>query len=325
MSISLSSLLTLSIQLSLSASLVLQSVHASRAKEGNGVLQATLKEEGEAKSVATVADVRAQRVIVAGLREAFPTIAITGEEPDDDPTIISPPTDRPSTLPPNPLDLSSLPPTLTLPLSSLRVYVDPLDGTAEFVNGTVQNSTVLIGIAVDGAPYAGVIARPFHATCPVVAAVASLSLTFGLPSLPPPSPPFRLATSSSVTSPPLVAINALLSSPPLSMSLSPRPACGTKALSLLEGECDLSVLSLKCSLWDTCATSALIIAAGGAVTDLSGSPIEYGDPERTGTDNKRGVVATMPGVVPSHGEIVAMFSGIPAVRELLEREGGGGD
>ena len=42
------------------------------------------------------------------------------------------------------------------------VWVDPLDGTAEYAQGFVEHVTVLIGIAVDGAAVAGVVHQPFY-------------------------------------------------------------------------------------------------------------------------------------------------------------------
>lgn len=52
-------------------------------------------------------------------------------------------------------------------------------------------------------------------------------------------------------------------------------ASGNKVLKVLTGECDAAVLNLKTSLWDTCATEALVLAAGGIVTNLFGWPIEH--------------------------------------------------
>ena len=41
------------------------------------------------------------------------------------------------------------------------IWVDPLDGTAEFVDGLLNHVTVLIGIAVSGKAQAGIIHQPF--------------------------------------------------------------------------------------------------------------------------------------------------------------------
>jgi len=48
------------------------------------------------------------------------------------------------------------------------VWVDPLDGTTEFVNGNLSGVTVLIGLAIKGIPKIGVVHNPYmtnDATC----------------------------------------------------------------------------------------------------------------------------------------------------------------
>ena len=47
-----------------------------------------------------------------------------------------------------------------VPLEAITVFVDPLDGTREFVEGRVRNVETLIGIAVRGQAQAGVIGLP---------------------------------------------------------------------------------------------------------------------------------------------------------------------
>ena len=42
------------------------------------------------------------------------------------------------------------------------VWVDPLDGTQEFVNGNLSGVTVLIGLAIDGIPKIGVVHNPYR-------------------------------------------------------------------------------------------------------------------------------------------------------------------
>lgn len=42
------------------------------------------------------------------------------------------------------------------------VWVDPLDGTSEYTQGFLDYVTVLIGIAINGIPIAGVIHQPYH-------------------------------------------------------------------------------------------------------------------------------------------------------------------
>jgi len=41
------------------------------------------------------------------------------------------------------------------------VWIDPLDGTSDFVKGNLSAVTVLIGLVIDGIPKIGVIHHPF--------------------------------------------------------------------------------------------------------------------------------------------------------------------
>jgi len=45
--------------------------------------------------------------------------------------------------------------------SNSVVYIDPLDGTKDFVNGNLCAVTVLIGLAIDGVPKAAIVHNPF--------------------------------------------------------------------------------------------------------------------------------------------------------------------
>lgn len=45
--------------------------------------------------------------------------------------------------------------------SRITIFVDPLDGTREFVEGRLDNCQVLVGIAIDGEAVAGAIGIPF--------------------------------------------------------------------------------------------------------------------------------------------------------------------
>ena len=46
------------------------------------------------------------------------------------------------------------------------VWVDPLDGTTEFVNGNLSGVTVLIGLAIGGVPKIGVVHNPYRTNDP---------------------------------------------------------------------------------------------------------------------------------------------------------------
>ena len=53
-------------------------------------------------------------------------------------------------------------------------------------------------------------------------------------------------------------------------------ACGNKCLKVVQGEADCALMNFGCSLWDTCATEALVLAGGGQVVTLFGWNIGYG-------------------------------------------------
>ena len=48
---------------------------------------------------------------------------------------------------------------------------------------------------------------------------------------------------------------------------------GAKFLALLEGRADVLVGHLTSKMWDTCATEAIVRAAGHTVTDYFGAPL----------------------------------------------------
>ena len=49
-----------------------------------------------------------------------------------------------------------------IPCERATIWIDPLDGTNEFVQGHLSSVTVLIGLTVDGVPKAGVVHHPFR-------------------------------------------------------------------------------------------------------------------------------------------------------------------
>ena len=52
-------------------------------------------------------------------------------------------------------------------------------------------------------------------------------------------------------------------------------ACGNKELRLLEAKGNVMLQGPSCGRWDICAAEALLLAAGGLVTDLDGNLIVY--------------------------------------------------
>ena len=177
-------------------------------------------------------------------------------------------------------------PELRKPIAASRVavYCDPLDGTNEYAAGEREAITVLLGVAVDGTPRAGVIGQPFHERGKsedlgrVVwggAGVGVHGLDIAEDALAPPVPPHGAH---------VVAVNRNLREnrqAPVLEALQSRvdvviSATGFHYLMLLERRAHSALLLRKASKkWDTCAGEALLRATGGIVTDTVGRRYDY--------------------------------------------------
>jgi 3'(2'), 5'-bisphosphate nucleotidase len=197
-------------------------------------------------------------------------------------------------------------------------YVDPLDGTREFIDRNGEFA-VMIGLAVRGRAHLGVVVMP--ATGEALAGRTSLDegspgeafleaeggsrrpLATPAPSHDPPDPSAARLVVSRSHRPPLVEKLAAR----LGLSqITPCGSVGVKVSRVVTGSADLYVHDgggIK--RWDTCAPEAILRAAGGGFTDLRGNPILY-----AGDD-----VAVRGGLVASNGLFHA--AAVEAARELL--------
>jgi 3'(2'), 5'-bisphosphate nucleotidase len=171
-------------------------------------------------------------------------------------------------------------------------FVDPLDGTLEFVarNG---DFVVMIGVAEKGRPVSGVVVAPAFGTAWVGAIGVGA---------------FEIAASgektpihvSSVDE--LSAARAVISRSHPSARLqgmidalgfrqvSSRGSAGLKAAEVAAGRAEVYLQPGHAGKrWDTCAPEAIVAAAGGVCTDASGKLIDYGGPELA---NAQGFVAS---------------------------------
>ncbi|KAK0047028.1 3(2) 5-bisphosphate nucleotidase 1 [Biomphalaria pfeifferi] len=242
----------------------------------------------------TEADRAAQRCIVATLHKHFPKVAIFGEEsldpairiPEDyivkdfDPEVLSHP------CPTGYKDVTD---------DQVVVWVDPLDGTAEFTQGLLDHVTVLIGVAVNGEAKGGVIYQPYYNYQEGPDATLGRCI-WGLVGLgafgfQPQNPPVgkNLITTTRSHSDWMVteAVNSCEPTDIIRVG-----GAGHKVVLLLEGKVHAYVFASKgCKKWDTCAPEAVLHAIGGHLTDLLGKPIlYYANVQRT---NSGGVLATL--------------------------------
>lgn len=266
----LSALLSVCVEAAHRASIVIRQVQAAR--EDGTPLSATCKDVSDPRSALTVADLRAQAVIVPLIRHHFPTVAIIGEEDDAE----MPPLDE---LPKfgdfRAAELAlRVPDVLRFPVvADVCVFCDPLDATRQFVEQRLHAVQSLIGITVRGEPVAGVMARPFEQRDVVYGVVGGgvinvrpwqAGADHGRDAL-------ALACSRSGVESVVERVVAVVEPPDVVFE----GGAGNKVHLVLSGRVDVCVLNLATSLWDTAATAALVRASGGVVTDLFGNKIPH--------------------------------------------------
>ena len=232
----------------------------------------------------TEADRRANALIVARLRKAFPDDGIIAEESEHNASVFD----------------------------KRRIwYVDPLDGTKEFVAKNGEYS-VMIGLAVDGCAQLGAVLQPSDGTLYAGEIGVGAFVEQGGKRTP-------LQVSAHEETHKLSLIVSRSHRPTATTELMQRlgierevssGSVGLKVGQIALQNADLYVhMSDKSSAWDTCAPEAVLVAANGRFTDLAGEPIAYGIPD---VRTRRGILAC---------NSAAFSAVLPVVRELAERQG----
>ncbi len=198
----------------------------------------------------TEADERANALIVEALRRAFPEDAVVAEESHA---------------------------TLGPARPARAWYVDPLDGTKEFLDGT-GDFAVMIGLAVDGRATLGVVFDPTRDLLYTgVDGQGAWLTTSGV------ARPIVVGTEAAPAALRLVQSRARKASitDRLARRLGivhreRRGSMGIKACLVAAGRADLYVsLSDRSRAWDSCGPEAIVRAAGGRFVDLAGRDIVY--------------------------------------------------
>lgn len=213
----------------------------------------------------TVADRAADDVITAGLRTAYPGDGLLTEESED--------------------DLSRL--------HKDRVWiVDPLDGTSEFLAGT-GDFAVQIALTMRRQPVLGVVYQPTQEQlCYAVQGRGAYLVHNGQATR------LRVSSESDPARMCLVAsrshYSAFVEAARRALGIrhvSQVGSVGLKVGLVARGACDLYLATTVSKEWDVCAPHALLLEAGGVLTDLCGEPPVY---------NKR-EVAECRGLIGSNG------------------------
>ena len=199
----------------------------------------------------TQADQQANAVIVEGLRTHFTQDTIVAEE-------------------------SPLP---SISLAKGRVwYVDPLDGTKEFISRNGEFS-IMIGLTIDARSKLGIVYWPtrdclYAGLTDEAAWVEHNGTRQSLKAIQSQHPPnISLVASRSHRSPILSTIQESLSI----QGEQRMGSVGLKIAHIAQGGADVYIEpSPFTKAWDACAPEAILRGAGGCFTDIHGKPIQYG-------------------------------------------------
>ena len=231
----------------------------------------------------TKADRRANEYLVDALRARFPTDGVVAEETPDRSDITK----------------------------SRCWFVDPLDGTKEFI---AQNGefSVMIGLAVEGRAMVGVVYQPVTSKLYRGVVGDSAELVIGED-----VQPLRVSQRAVSDGLRLVVSRSHRSSSTdelvkrLGVVNEQRSgSVGLKVGLIAEENADLYIhLSDRSARWDACGPEAILHAAGGSFTDVSGEPFDY---RLTDVFNRRGILAC---------NQTAYAQVLPQVRELAQERG----
>jgi 3'(2'),5'-bisphosphate nucleotidase len=213
----------------------------------------------------TAADQIADDLIATGLRAAFPDDGLLTEESED--------------------DLSRL--------DKERVWiVDPLDGTTEFIAETGEFA-VQIALALHGQPILGVVFQPVTG---VLYHAAQGSGSYQVDD----GHVLRLYVSGAVEPAQMCLVASRSHYSPFIesarraleiQSVQRLGSVGLKAALICRSACDLYLATTVSKEWDICAPHALLLEAGGVLTNLCGESVHY---------NKRDVIGCR-GLIASNG------------------------
>lgn len=207
-------------------------------------------------SPVTEADLAADRVIAEGLARLFPNIPSLSEER---------------------LHLACPPYTCSLFL------IDPLDGTKEFVAGRAE-FTVNIALVVNGTPLLGIVGAPALGLiwrglvgrgAERIALGADLSILDVTPirtrAMPGPGAPWVAAVSRSHGD---SRSEAFIDARP--GAIRQEVGSAVKFCRVAEGVADIYPRLAPTCEWDVAAGHAVLVAAGGIITDGHGAPVRFG-------------------------------------------------
>jgi len=222
-----------------------------------------VRDKGGGNGPVTEADLAVEKLLLAGLRATFPDDPVLSEETET---------------------------RVDLPVRRLWC-VDPIDGTREYVDGRDEYA-VHVGLLEEGVPVAGALGLR---GCLIWGGRGGVWIekdggTHAVALAP-------LADIAQAT----VVHTRRHMTPKLQRMLDalgaarcvPMGGIGYKVSRILLGEAHAMLHDRGTTWWDSVAPAALLLGAGGTVTDASGQPLDYG----TDTRHRTGLFFAVPGLL----------------------------
>ncbi|WP_407168971.1 3'(2'),5'-bisphosphate nucleotidase CysQ [Bradyrhizobium sp. ORS 111] len=241
------------------AAALLESLTELVIQAGEAILsvnRSTMKVAGKGDgSPVTEADLAADQIIVEGLGRLAPRVSLLSEE-------------RAHLAKP--------------PYKDSFFLIDPLDGTKEFVAGR-NEFTVNVALVTHGAPLLGIVGAPALGLIwrgIVGAGAERLTLRDGKVSH---TVPIKTRPRPARGAPWTVAVSRSHGDPRTEAFIDARGGATRAVLGsavkfgrVAEGEVDIYPRLSPTSEWDVAAGAAVVVAAGGKVTDSRGQPLHFG-------------------------------------------------
>lgn len=219
-----------------------------------------VKDKGGGKGPVTEADLAVEKLLLDGLAVAFPDDPVLSEE------------------------------TRTqVELPARRIWcVDPIDGTREYVEGRPEWA-VHVGLLVDGRPAAGAVALPGSVIWGGLGGVRTDDRAIEVAPLADLMRATVIHTRRHMTQ----ALRAKLEA--LGARCVPAGGIGYKVAQILLGRAHVMIHDRGTTWWDSVAPAALLLGAGGTVTDARGLPLDYERDVR----HREGLLFAAPGLLPA--------------------------
>ncbi|HVV40999.1 MAG TPA: 3'(2'),5'-bisphosphate nucleotidase CysQ [Nitrobacter sp.] len=205
----------------------------------------------------TEADIAAHHIIVDGLRSLLPDVPVLSEESAH---------------------------LATPPYRHSFFLVDPLDGTKEFIAGR-DEFTVNVALVTHGQPVLGVIGAPaLGLIWRGLAGHGAERIAIGPDASIGAAEPIRTRAFPPTGTPWVAAVSRSHGDPRSEAFLAKRPGgirrelgSSVKFARLAEGSVDIYPRLAPTCEWDVAAGCALVMAAGGKITDAQGKPLHFGE------------------------------------------------